>query len=213
MGYAGEAACVAEVFTDFRGGDFSRIEGAPPDKSNLITSWFFTRNLLASYEVLEALIDVSMLTTLTQQPALDRVEELLDSFGASEVLALLMVASITRTQRSYLRCLSSRHLALAAIAVERYRLANGALPQTLSDAEAFATPDALTDPMSGELLHYRQEPDGFLLYSVGWNGVDDGAPELDGMPGAQWKEGDWMFWVHYNAPPIGGRQRPAWHCQ
>jgi hypothetical protein len=37
------------------------------------------------------------------------------------------------------------------------------------------------DPMSAQPFHYRRlEPDGFELYSVGWNGSDDG-----GLPGHQ----------------------------
>jgi hypothetical protein len=62
-----------------------------------------------------------------------------------------------------------------ACALERYRLAHGAYPETL----ALLVPqfiDAIpNDLIGGQAPRYRLNPDGnFLLYSIGWSGQDHG---------------------------------------
>jgi hypothetical protein len=76
--------------------------------------------------------------------------------------------------------------------LERHRLATGRFPESL---EALV-PGIITrlphDPLTGETYHYRRLSDAaFVLYSVGWDGKDDG-----GKPGTtpfDEKEGDWVW--------------------
>jgi hypothetical protein len=84
-----------------------------------------------------------------------------------------------------------------ACALERYRLAHGDYPDSL-DALAPAYIDALPhDIMTGDPYHYRLRPDGaFLLYSVGWNQVDDGGRVVHQKKKSNaidYKEGDWVW--------------------
>jgi hypothetical protein len=83
-----------------------------------------------------------------------------------------------------------------ACALERYRLAHGAYPSTL-DALVSAYIDELPhDIMNGEPYHYSLKTDGtFLLYSVGWNQVDDGGKEVDepGTTHRDYTKGDWVW--------------------
>jgi hypothetical protein len=77
-------------------------------------------------------------------------------------------------------------------ALERYRLGHGQTPETL---EALV-PQLITplphDVITGEAFKYRRTADGhFVLYSLGWNGQDDG-----GLPGNvpfDEKRGDWVW--------------------
>jgi hypothetical protein len=70
---------------------------------------------------------------------------------------------------------SSLDQARIACALERHRLATGEYPATL-DALIPRFMDKLPhDIINGQPLHYRRTENGrFLLYSVGWNGTDDG---------------------------------------
>ncbi|HEX4139375.1 MAG TPA: hypothetical protein VHY09_03450 [Candidatus Methylacidiphilales bacterium] len=82
-------------------------------------------------------------------------------------------------------------------ALERYRLARGAYPDKL-EALAPAYIDELPhDVMNGEPYRYRLNPDGtFLLYSVGWNQVDDGgkfAFRADSSKAIDFTQGDWVW--------------------
>lgn len=85
-----------------------------------------------------------------------------------------------------------------ACALERYRLDKGRYPASL-DLVLPANGDSLrTDLMTGQPLHYQLHSDGtYLIYSVGWDGVDDGGKVvLDDQkpPRAVNDKGDWA-WV------------------
>ncbi len=71
-----------------------------------------------------------------------------------------------------------------AIACERYRLAQGNWPPTLSTLVPQYLSAIPLDPFSGQPLLYRLLPDGVVIYSVGTNGVDDQGDvlELNGSP-------------------------------
>jgi hypothetical protein len=70
---------------------------------------------------------------------------------------------------------SAVDLARVAIALERYRLAHGAFPDSLDALSPQFMPQIPHDVINGEPLHYRRTADGqFVLYSVGWNETDDG---------------------------------------
>lgn len=64
--------------------------------------------------------------------------------------------------------------ALAAIAVERHRLAHGGIPESAE----MLVPDFLhavpMDPFNGEPLRYLTDGDSYTFYSVGMNRQDDG---------------------------------------
>ncbi|MCO6439182.1 MAG: hypothetical protein J5J06_18990 [Phycisphaerae bacterium] len=83
--------------------------------------------------------------------------------------------SISNAVRLHLRSLAESRCVIAILASERYRLANGAFPQDLSDlVPAFL--DALpADPFDGKPLRLKHEDDGALvIYSIGENETDDG---------------------------------------
>ena len=81
--------------------------------------------------------------------------------------------------------------ALIACALERFRLAHGEYPENL-DALVPQFLDTIPhDVIGGQPLHYCRAPEGtFVLYSVGWNGRDDG-----GVRGKPWPntDGDWLW--------------------
>ncbi|MGD0539309.1 MAG: hypothetical protein ABSC03_16885 [Verrucomicrobiota bacterium] len=68
-----------------------------------------------------------------------------------------------------------RELTLAAVALKRYQLRHGRLPDNLAALAPEFLHEAPRDWYNGEPLHYRPNADGtFLLYSVGEDGKDDG---------------------------------------
>jgi len=67
--------------------------------------------------------------------------------------------------------------ASCGLAVERYRLAHGALPEKLRDLVPRYIPDVPLDPFDGKPLRYRHLERGYAVYSVGLDGNDDGGTE------------------------------------
>jgi hypothetical protein len=76
-----------------------------------------------------------------------------------------------------------------ACALERYRLIHAEYPETL-DALVPQFIDKLPhDLIGGQQLKYRRSgASQFLLYSIGWNEIDDG-----GVPGKNIAESDWVW--------------------
>ncbi len=63
--------------------------------------------------------------------------------------------------------------ALAAIAIERFRLANHRLPDSLAELVPAFLPAEPIDPFTAKPLHYLKLTHGFTVYSVDSNGIDD----------------------------------------
>lgn len=93
---------------------------------------------------------------------------------------------------------TSRSLTVTAIAIRRFQMNHGRLPESLLEL----VPDYLTtlsiDPMNGETLQYHINTNGeFALYSVGEDGVDDGGdptPTDDSYYSQYWSPGrDWVW--------------------
>jgi hypothetical protein len=79
--------------------------------------------------------------------------------------------------------------AYIACGLERYRLARGQYPETLEALVPQFAEKLPHDIIGGQPLRYHRTADGqFVLYSVGWNGKDDG-----GAPGQTIAEGDWVW--------------------
>jgi hypothetical protein len=73
----------------------------------------------------------------------------------------------------------SAHLrvGLTALAVERFRLEMRRCPESLGELVPAYLEVVLDDPFDGVPLRYRRLDGGYVVYSVGENGVDDGGNE------------------------------------
>jgi hypothetical protein len=68
-----------------------------------------------------------------------------------------------------------QQMAITAIAIERYRLQTGKPPAELGTLVPKFLSSLPRDGMDGNTLRYKLKPDGgFVLYSVGLDGKDDG---------------------------------------
>ena len=88
---------------------------------------------------------------------------------------------------------------LLACALERYHQANGSYPESLAAISPKYVERLPSDVCTGEPLKYHRTDDGqFLLYSVGWDGKDDGGTVVkSGQKGEiDSTKGDWV-WPEY----------------
>jgi hypothetical protein len=65
--------------------------------------------------------------------------------------------------------------AAVALAVERHRLARGTWPEQLTDIAPEILPKVPADPFDGKPLRYKKKATGVVVYSIGPDGVDNGA--------------------------------------
>jgi hypothetical protein len=74
-----------------------------------------------------------------------------------------------------IRIEAARRVVVAAIALKRFQLRHGALPETLGELAPEFFASVPIDPYDGKPLRYHPNADGtYLLYCVGEDGVDDG---------------------------------------
>ena len=120
--------------------------------------------------------------------------------GLFGVMARMTMPALINSTEKFAKGQAHVDLARVAIALERYRLANGAYPATLDSLVPNFMADPPHDIINGQPLRYRTTSDGqFVLYSVGWNETDDGGvvvhhEEKGRETGAiNDREGDWVW--------------------
>ncbi|HXI69068.1 MAG TPA: hypothetical protein VNN22_01795 [Verrucomicrobiae bacterium] len=95
---------------------------------------------------------------------------------------------------------TARRVVVTAIALKRFQMKHGNLPEALNELVPEFLQSVPIDPNDGHPLRYHPNADGmYLLYSVGDNGVDDGGdPSLEpGVTGSflQWQNNHAHDWV------------------
>jgi hypothetical protein len=96
------------------------------------------------------------------------------------VITNLLWPALARTLQIDIRHQAHSRVTQAGLAIERYRLAEGCLPESLKclvPAYAQAIP---MDPFDGRELKYRTLTTGYVVYSVGDDLTDEGGTERDG---------------------------------
>jgi len=77
-----------------------------------------------------------------------------------------------------LRRIAQLRTARAGLAIERYRLDNGKLPEKLAELVPAYLDAVPKDPFDGQELRYKRLEKGYVVYSIGRDLSDDGGAEL-----------------------------------
>jgi hypothetical protein len=118
-----------------------------------------------------------------------RVFSTLHSYPPYTFLASAAIANFSKAMQTTARNQTMNDQALLACALERYRLARGKYPDTLAALLPDWSETIPHDLINGKAMKYQRVGDAsFLLYSLGWNGSDDG-----GVAGKSAFEGDWVW--------------------
>jgi len=112
------------------------------------------------------------------------------------VLSHLLLPALHKTMHRVCQAQAFTQLAIAACALERHRLARGSYPESLAALAPEFGP-LPPDPMSGQPFRYERTADGrFRLWSLGWNGRDDGGTVALREPSKReldFEQGDWVW--------------------
>jgi hypothetical protein len=106
---------------------------------------------------------------------LDRMRSPTHALLQHHLFSTLLLPELPNVTTKTARSQTAANLAAIACACERFRSVHGTYPDSLSGL----TPEFMNkiphDLITGQPLHYRQQPDtSILVYSVGWNETDDG---------------------------------------
>lgn len=129
------------------------------------------------------------------------------AFLRNRVFCTLLLPAYDKTVLRTCQAQTFTQLAIAACALERHWLVRGSYPESLAALAPEVAKQLPHDPMSGQPFHYERTADGrFRLWSVGWNGKDDGGTvALTGTPASKsrnldFEQGDWV-WPRPSTPP------------
>jgi hypothetical protein len=144
--------------------------------------------------VLESLDLTNRQVLVGQTDAATRDILAVNRFSPNSFLANLMLPNYCRAVQTLARNQCEADEARVACALERHRLARRCYPQTLGSLVPEFIGTIPTDIINSQPLKYRLEGAQFVLYSVGWNEIDDGGipgPDNDGE--ADLRKGDWVW--------------------
>jgi len=118
------------------------------------------------------------------------------------VMTYLLLPALHKTMQRTCQAQVMTQLAIAACALERHRLARGTYPDSLAALAPEFAAKVATDPMSGRPFGYERTADGrFRLWSIAWNGKDDGGATVTRAPARtelDLEQGDWVWPVPAN---------------
>jgi hypothetical protein len=126
-------------------------------------------------------------------------------FRPDNFFARMLIPAITQSETKFAFGQTRVNEAIVACALERYRLAQGQLPESLEPLSPRFLEKMPHDIITGAPLIYRRTPDGqFILYSVGWDEQDNGGTVVvtKAKPSSQnVTEGDWVWQYPSPAAP------------
>jgi len=112
-----------------------------------------------------------------RRKAANAVVARLEKISRIHVLLHIIMPALSNCTIIDLRIVAQLRTARAGLAIERYRLAAGKLPDTLAELIPTYLDAVPKDPFDGKDLRYRKLETGFVVYSIGGDGNDDGGKE------------------------------------
>ena len=112
-----------------------------------------------------------------RQEAVNAVSAKLQSTSKAHLLLHAVMPPFPRVTTIEMRTIAHLRTAQVALALQRYRLAAGALPDKMADLVPAYLETVPRDPFDGNDLRYKKLNTGFVVYSIGEDLSDDGGKE------------------------------------
>lgn len=150
-------------------------------------------NSMRSLEFYDQLADVETLSPDKRKEEYQRIEKEIEKLPRQYVMTRILFPNVERPGLINLRIKAQLDSVRTALGVERFRLAEKRLPQTLNGLVPKYIEAVPVDPFDGEPLRYKRLERGYTIYSIGEDGEDNGGIPKDKVEkGAHY---DWPFTV------------------
>jgi len=165
-------------------------------------SVFYGNELVVARAHQEWLLPVADVGRHTVSPELTRlavtnIDGLRAHWSPNKILASMLLPALERTTQKFAYAQCWVDMARVACALQRYRLAQDEYPETLDVLSPKFIETVPHDVIGGQPLKYHRTADGkFSLYSVGWNGTEDGGVVVFRTPTKltiDYDKGDWVW--------------------
>jgi hypothetical protein len=137
------------------------------------------RDMLGYVDLMQDYIDATELFPQKRLAAYASDEERPGRGRWVGLLTQVLAPALRRISELEVRRVARQRTTLTALAIERFRLAEGELPQALSDLVPTYLEAVPEDPFDGEGLRYHTRDIGYVVYSIGEDLRDDAGTEQD----------------------------------
>jgi len=128
-------------------------------------------------DLLDGYLKAAQLPLHERLEAVNAVDAKLQSTSKVHVMLHSIMPALSRIATIETRAIARLRASGVALAIQRYRLAGGALPGKLADLVPTYLQTVPKDPFDGDDLRYRKLDTGFVVYSIGEDLSDDGGKE------------------------------------
>ncbi|TKJ33953.1 MAG: hypothetical protein CEE38_19100 [Planctomycetes bacterium B3_Pla] len=129
-------------------------------------------------DLMDGYLKAARLPLHQRREAVKAVEAKLQATSKAHILLHMIMPALSRVTTIEMRAIAHLRTAQVALAIQRYRLAAGALPDKLADLVPAYIKTVPKDPFDGNELRYRKlDTGGFVVYSVGEDLSDDDGKE------------------------------------
>ena len=187
--FVGERCMQADIFQDVRSAGTTLRDMAVsmhvPQYLARVLAWLYkTSGLLdldekTYLDIMERRVEATRLTPPDSIAEAIAIRAQVKKLSKCHFLSRMMLGSLDvvffRTSRYGAKLLDAK----VALAIERYRIANGLLPRQLSDLVPAFLPAVPTDPFDGMPLRYKKLAKGYVVYSIGEDREDNDGAEMN----------------------------------
>jgi len=184
LGLSGEVAMVAPLFRMSSAEIKYRSDGGSPPPSGGRSPWiyrltgFFERDLRHYLSTMQTYL---MFAALPPPESLEVVELVPEINKKAErryyILSSLFLPALSKGSIRDARATAHIRLTMTALAVEEFRTTGSHLPELLAELVPTYLDSVPIDPFDGQPLRYRKLDPGYVVYSIGQDGQDDGGRE------------------------------------
>ncbi|MBN2588399.1 MAG: hypothetical protein JXA96_00935 [Sedimentisphaerales bacterium] len=128
-------------------------------------------------DIIDKFIEAGKLPLDERLEAAKGIQTEIDNISSIHIQLKGTVPNYTQFLSRELTNISKFRVAQTALAVQRYRLKNGQLPNLLSSLVPEFLESIPSDPFDGNQLRYKKLDSGFVVYSVDEDMIDDGGQE------------------------------------
>jgi hypothetical protein len=159
---------------------FEAVGGPAPPAPLLVlyrAAGLSDKDVLIYLDFMDGYIKAGSLPLHLRQEAADAVEDKVEGISKIHVLARMLAPAFARVFTIELKAVARLRAAAAGLAVQRYRLAEGTLPESLAELVPTYLDTVPKDPFDGDDMRYEKLAAGFVVYSIGEDLSDDGGKE------------------------------------
>jgi len=177
---AGERCGVLEVFREPDKLD-PRLFGGGRLRGVILTAYktagLTTRGAIVYLDFVDEFAKANQVAEHKRIEAAKAIEARLDENSAVHMIVRMLMPTYSHIVKTDLGVKATLRAARVGLAIERYRLGVGKVPDTLAELVPAYLDAVPMDPFDGEEIRYRRLEEGYVAYSVGEDLSDDGGRE------------------------------------